>query len=221
MNRIMKSISSLGIFLVLSTGGRAAAAADLSDSGWRVKLNGLAAESTGGGGFNSSLGFGLGLEYRATPNLGVEFGVMNSDIDSEIGFDFFGGGSFSVVSSLRMTPVLAQLNWHLTPGHKVDLSLGPVVGWARYGDLNVRVHVPDGGSVLVDHVQTRDGFVWGGHLGMDVPIGERGLFFTLGATYLKAKVKVDSSGQGETGDGSAADFDLDPFIAQVGFGVRF
>jgi outer membrane protein W len=140
-----------------------------------------------------------------------------------VGFDFFGVDVFTFETSLRMTPVLAQLNWHLTPGHKVDLYVSPIAGWVRYGDLNVRLRgaAVDGGEVLVDHVQTKDGFTWGGRIGFDVPFGERGLFFTAAATYLKATVKPDVSAIDPESESQPENFDLDPFIVQAGFGYRF
>jgi outer membrane protein W len=71
--------------------------------------------------------------------------------------------------------------------------------------------------VVVDRVKNQDGFAWGAHLGLDVPFGSRGFFFTSDATYLKATVKPDSP----SAAAGALDLDLDPVIVQVGLGVRF
>jgi outer membrane protein W len=98
----------------------------------------------------------------------------------------------------------------------VDLVLAPVAGWARYGDFEVRVNGPDG-SVLATRVPSEDGFVWGAHLGFDVPMGERGLLFTAGATYLKAKVEP----RGASADSGAQAFDLNPLFLRLGIGYRF
>jgi|SRR6185312_8765179 len=215
MKRII-TISGSFLFLALLACGHAVLAADLSEPGWRLKLTAASVQSTGGGGFNSSLGAGLGFEYRASEHLGFEIGAVSSQIKDELGFSF-GDESFSVESSFRVTPLLARLNFHLTPGHKADLYLGPVAGWVRYGDNNVRVHVPGEGSFLVDSVKNKDGFAGGAHIGLDVPFGTRGFFFTSDATYLKARVKPDS----ESAAAGALDFDLDPVIVQVGFGYRF
>lgn len=219
MNRIM-TISARLIFLAFLgflANGHAAAAADLSDPGWRLKLTGASVQSTGGGGFNSSIGGGLGLEYRASEHFGFEIGAVSSQINDELGFGLFGDDDFTIESSLRITPLLARLNFHLTPGHKADLYLGPVAGWVRYGDINVRVRVPGEGSILADHVTNKDGFAAGAHIGLDVPFGSRGFFFTSDATYLKATVKPDA----KSAAAGALDFDLDPVIVQVGLGYRF
>jgi len=214
MNRIMTISASLFFLAFLANGHTAAA--DQSDPGWRLKLTGASVQSTGGGGFNSSIGVGLGLEYRASEHFGFEVGAVSSQIKDELGFSF-GDDDFSVESSFRVTPVLARLNFHLTPGHKADLYLGPVAGWVRYGDINVRVRVPGEGSVLADHVTNKDGFAAGAHIGLDVPFGSRGFFFTSDATYLKATVKPDA----KSAAAGALDFDLDPVIVQVGLGYRF
>ncbi|HKI00778.1 MAG TPA: OmpW family outer membrane protein [Thermoanaerobaculia bacterium] len=222
MNPIMNIVGGLGIVCILLMGSRAAAATGPSDPGWRLKLSGISAQPAGGLGFNSSAGFGLGLEYRVSRRLGVELAAMTTEMDSELSFEFFDSELFVVESSLRVTPVLAQLNLHLTPDHRADLYLGPVFGRIRYGDLDIEVH-GDGGSVPVAHVRTKDGYAWGAHIGMDVPVGGRGVFLTAGATYLKAKVEpAGGAGSDDDPDESGpATFDLNPLVAQVGFGYRF
>jgi outer membrane protein W len=210
--------SSLVILsLSILAGGRAANAADQSDPGWRLKLTGASIQSTGGGGFSSSIGGGLGVEYRASDRFGIEFGAVTGKVDDKLGFDFFGEDVFTIETSLRVTPLLGRLNFHLTPGHKADLYLGPVAGWVRYGDIDVRVSAPGEGSLLVDHVQNKDGFAWGGHIGLDVPFGRSGFFFTSDATYLRSTVKPTARSAAE----GAAEFDLNPLIVQAGLGIRF
>jgi len=230
MHRILTIASHLALLAFLA-GGPAVLATDLNELAsdqqtdqapdqaaqpWHLKLTGASVQATGGGGFNGSVGVGLGIEYRASEHLGFEVGVVSSRVDAEAGFQLF-GLDLGVESSLRVTPVLARLDSHLTPGHKADLHLGPVAGWVRYGDLAVRLRVPGHGTVLADRVKNRDGFAWGAHLGLDVPFGRRGFFFTSDATYLKATVKPDS----QAAAAGALDLDLDPLIVQVGLGVRF
>jgi|SRR6185369_2739200 len=208
------TLTSSLVFLSLSilAGARAATAADQSDPGWRLKLTAASITSTGGGGFDSSLGGGVGVEYRTSDHFGFEVDAVTGKVHDEIDFGFF-----AIDTSLRVTPVLARLNWHLTPRHGADLYLGPVAGWVRYGSFDVRVSAPGEGSVLADRVENKDGFAWGGHIGLDVPFGRHGLFFTSDATYLRANVKptAKSAAEGET------DFDLNPLIVQAGLGIRF
>jgi opacity protein-like surface antigen len=226
MDRMMKTrIGSLAAFLAFFAAGSAMPAMaampamSAEETGWRLRLTGVSAQSTGGGGgggFNSSLGTGLGLEYRATPRVGVELAVLSTSIDDELGIDFFGVAHVSIRSSLRVTPVLAQLDLHLTPGHRVDLVLAPVVGFVRYGDLETRVSGPEG-SGIGERVPTKDGFAWGAHLGLDVPLGGRGLLVTAGATYLKARIEPRTA----SAESGAPKLDLDPLFLQAGIGYRF
>lgn len=221
-SRTIASAITLGFLLAAFATAPASAQID-ADPGLRAKLYGASVNSVFGGEFDSASGFGLGLEYRASRRVGVELTALTSKIDSQTDFDFFGLIHLGVESSLQVTPVLAQLDFHLTPDHWVDLHLGPVAGWMRYGDLEtkVRAHVPGEDSVEIERVRTKDGFAWGAHIDIDVPIGQRGAFFTGGATYLNAAVKA-APGQGEAGDdGSDTIFDLNPLVLKAGFGYRF
>jgi outer membrane protein W len=221
--RAIRAACILGLLFTAVAGAPASAQLD-ADPGLRAKLYGASVNSIFGGDFDSAAGFGLGLEYRASRRVGFELTALTSEIESQIDFDFFGLIQLGVESSLQVTPVLAQLDFHLTPDHWVDLHLGPVVGWMRYGDLEtkVRAHVPGDDSVEVERVRTKDSFAWGAHVDMDVPLGQGGSFFTAGATYLNAAVKA-APGQGEPGEGDGSDTisDFNPLVLRVGFGYRF
>jgi outer membrane protein W len=215
---MIETVSSLGIALVLCAGSRAAAE---TERGWGIEVSGGSVQSVSELGLDSSAGFGLALEYRASRRLGVQLGVLTSEIDSEFGFEFFDLDLLVIESRLRMTPVLARLDVHLTPDRKVDLYMGPVLGYVRYGDIKTEVRSDVFGNepISVGRVRTRDGFAWGAQIGMDIPMGSRGTFFTLGATYLQAEVETSE----ETDEGALVDssFDLNPFVVQAGFGYRF
>lgn len=219
MNRMMQTISSLGIVLVVCAGSQAAA-----DSGWGLEVTGGSVQSASALGLDSSPGFGLALEYRASRRLSVQLGVLTSELNSDFGFEFFDLDLLVIESSLRMTPVLAQLDVHLTPDRKVDLSVGPVLGYVRYGDLKTGVRSDFLGNepISLSRVRTRDRFAWGGRIGLDIPLGSRGTFFTVGATYLEAEVETaeEIDELGEEG-GIDSSFDLDPLVIQAGFGYRF
>ena len=224
--RPLASFRALGsVFAVLTAfallSGTPASAQIDTGSGLRARVYGASVNSIFGGEFDSAEGYGLGLEYRASRRLGVELTALTSTVDSEIDFDFFGFIQIGVDSKLRVTPVLAQLNFHLTPDHAVDLYMGPIAGWMRYGDLETTVHshVPGEDAVEVERVRTKDSFAWGAHIDFDVPFGQSGAFFTGGASYLKAAVKADP-GQAEEGEGDTI-FHLDPLVLKVGVGYRF
>ena len=228
MKRMTRTISSFGVLLALATAGSAAAQTE-TGRGWQVELTGLSTRSTTASfdGSESSSGYGLGLEYRISPRFGVELDLLSSELEDRMSFSFFDEELLTIESSLQMTPVLAGLNVHLTPGRRADLYVGPVLGLIRYDDIELefRGDFLEGATVPVQRVETEDGFAWGARLGVDVPIGRRGLFFTASATYLKAEVEVSSfAGEiGEDGEivGGDSSFDLDPFVTQLGFGYRF
>jgi outer membrane protein W len=214
MNRMTQAVSGLMIFSIFAAVHGAAAAAE---GRWQLKLSGVAAQSTSGGSPDSSFGTGLGLEYRASPRVSVELAAMTSVLGSRQEFDVF-EERIVFEESVRTTPVLARLNLHLTPGRRADVYAGPVFGLMRYGDFELKVR---GGFPVSDtaHLPTKDGYAWGAHLGIDLPLGDHGLFFTGGATYLKAKLKLDVSGLDEEGGDTSTD--LDPLFVQAGLGYRF
>lgn len=223
MTRTIQTLGISGILCALCAVHPATAAAA---TGWGLEVTGGSVQSASELGLDSSPGFGLGLEYRASRRLGVQLDVLTSEIESDIGFEFFDLDLLVLESSMRMTPVLARLDVHLTPDRKVDLYLGPVLGYVRYSDIKTAVRSDFLGdeALSVGRVRTRDGFAWGGQIGMDVPLGSRGTFFTVKATYLEAEVEtieeIDDEGEGEEGSFESS-FDLDPFVVQVGFGYRF
>jgi len=212
MNRLMQTVSGL---MILSTFAAVSGAAAATEGKWQLKLSGVAAQSTSGGSQDSSFGSGLGLEYRASPRFSVELAAMTSVLRSREDFDVF-EERIVVEESLRTTPMLARLNVHLTPGRRTDVYAGPVFGLMRYGDFELKVR----GSGFAERVnlRTEDSFAWGAHVGIDLPLGDGGLFFTGGATYLRAKLKLDFSDPVEDGDPEG---DLDPLFVQAGLGYRF
>ena len=215
MHRTVSTVFSLGIALILLAAGEAVAD---DPAGWRLKLSGISAQSTAGGSLDPSFGGGLGIEYRATRRLGVELSLASVELNDEAGFQFFGTELLVIESTVRATPLLAQLNVHLTPDRRADVYLGPVVGRLQYGDLEVEIRSDVLGERLVAApVETKDGYAWGAHVGLDVPFGARGAFFTAGVTWLRAEVETEGGGEEEGG----GRIDLDPLLARAGFGYRF
>lgn len=221
MRHIMKTAASLGILFTLATAGQAAAQ---TDRGWQIALSAASMQSTSGDDLASALGVALDLGYRISPRFGVGLEIATGELESELEIDFFDAGLFAIESKMRATPVLARLDWHLTPGRRADLYLGPVIGQVRYGDVEteIRGDVLGGETVPVERLETKDSFAWGAHIGVDLPIGNRGAFFTAGATWLQAEVETEGFDDPEDfEDGGDFDFDLNPLIARVGFGYRF
>jgi outer membrane protein W len=219
MAHTTQSIPLLTLFFALA--GTAAPAA--AEDAWQLKLSGISAQSTAGGGPNSSLGGGLALEYRATPRFGVELGGLTTAFESEAGLDFF-GGVFGAESSFRMTPILTRLNVHLTPDRRADLYFGPVAGYVLMSDLTLRVALPFLGVGAVDEQRhpAEDQFTWGAHLGLDVRLGGGSSYLTAGATYLALPVELRIFLlEGDAARTFPIRSDLDPLVFHFGYAYRF
>ena len=185
------------------------------ETGWRLKLNLANLQSTAGGDFDPSAGVGVAAEYRASRRLGFELSATTAELESEVQVDLLGiAEPLFVTSRLDTTPILARLNWYLTPDRKADVFIGPVAGWVRYSDVKVSLRGPvEVLNIFAPNIETEDAFAWGAHAGLDVPFGDGGWFFNGGVTYLEAE--VDSGFSDETL------FELNPLTAHVGFGYRF
>jgi hypothetical protein len=210
---MMRNVILLGAVAMLGAGGARAAAAE---RGWQLRVGGASAQPTAGGGFESSIGFGLGLEYRASPRWGIEMGGISNEFEDELVIEVF-DARLVVHQRLRSTTTLARLNLHLTPDRRADLYVGPVVGYARTGDLTVRLRgeVPGEPDIVGEgRLETRDELVWGAHLGLDVRLGESRSFLGGGVTFLKQPVTVRDAGFVES-------FDIDPLVFHLGYGYRF
>lgn len=219
MNKTLQSIICLGIVLTVCSTRHAAAA---ENGRFQIEIDGVSARSTPGwiwGDSAESPGVSLGLKYRASRRFGLALDVMTAKVESDTGFEFFDTNILLLESSVRMTPVLARLDIHLTPDDKVAFVVGPVLGYIQYGDLKTEIRSDFlEGSVPVERLRTKDGFAWGAHMGLDVPFGKNGLYFTAGVTLLKAEVETEDDADSELGQ---VELDLDPFIVQTGFGYRF
>lgn len=205
------------------------AAPAAAGDGWQFELSGVYAESTAGGGTDGSFGAGLAAEYRLTPRLGIELGVLTAELSDETRFDFFGVFEATVETSLDYTPVLARLDFHLTPDRRADVYVGPVAGYVFFDDLTLRTTIEILGEpvpVSENRFRADDQFTWGAHAGVDLRVGSSGsrAFVSAGLTYLDLPVEVEvPAGGGIEGeiDFDAERGDLDPLILRLGYGLRF
>lgn len=191
--------------------------ATASDADWSVSLAAMSSHSTSGSGSSSSLGVGATVEYRFSRSLGVGVVAFSNQFDDELEFDLY-DFPIRLESNFRMTPVLAELLWHLTPDSRADLYIGPVAGYVVMSDLAVRADI-----VIYDEPQysqwisfpTRNSWAWGGTVGVNVRLGSGGSFLTLGATYLEVPLDFEL----------AADLvesaEIDPLALHLGYGFRF
>jgi outer membrane protein W len=184
---------------------------------WRLRFNLSAVEPMGDsvattfghGGLRYELGAGAGAglqaEYRASPRLGIEIGVMGA---SEFSISNSGGrGDFSITG---FAPLSLGLNAHLTPGKKCDFYAGPQFALVNYGtDRSWR-----GLSTAGTRVSADSDWAWGLVAGLDVPLGKRGWLFNANLRYLETGVK-------KSWNDVHVEREFNPLIFSVGFGYAF
>jgi outer membrane protein W len=185
---------------------------------WTVRLGAAGMASTGEGD-DTGYGIGLGAEYRVSPRFGVELGAATAELESDpdVLVITFGDDELSIVpieleTSVRLTPLLARLNVHLTPGRRGDLYVAPVVGWVQVSDDVLRVR-----SLGTEHevaLNVDDELAWGAAVGLDVPLGEGGSQLSVNLTWLRLSIDSEIFGQDATAE-------LDPLTVTAGYGFRF
>lgn len=169
---------------------------------------------------DDALGLSVSGEYQVSSLLGVDFGVMRATPDVGVrSEDRDLGLSVSATDGLTMTPLSVGLNFHLTPGRRFDLYLGPFLAYVLYGDLEWRVNETinvDG--VPVDFDQTlrlsvANDLAYGAVAGADIPIGTRGWYLSGTLRYMATELEATSP------EGDSETLSLDPVI--VTLGVRY
>lgn len=209
------SLLAFALLLPLVGTGRAAAA---DEPRWQLAIAATTALRTPILGVEDSLGWGAGLEYRASRRLGVELDVLGNRIEDGIEIDFF-GAELDVKQSFQATWLLSRLNVHFTPDSRVDLVAGPVLGHLGTGDLTLsaRSQIPGEPAVVEkERVKAKGGIAGGAHLRLDIRLGQGRSYLSAGATYVRSRVEV-----AEQPDGETRSFDFDPLIVHLGYGVRF
>ena len=200
------------------------------ESGWSLRFNGtwtapeqtnvddsdpaVRFETTTG----ETFGLGLGLEYRFSKRVGLEFGAqvgydasMRYKLSDPEGKVFGDPLDAHPGGDMRFVIYDAALNIYVAAG-QVEVYVGPVIGYITYDDVDVRL-----GSFLVPATVLNDsGGAVGGVLGLDIPFSNSHWFLTSSVRYLVAS--YDSRLSVET---STRSIDFDPFIARLGLGYRF
>lgn len=192
-----------------------------SHSGWRLRFyaasinldNNVGGLGPGrGGGYDLDIGMGLGVnaEYRFSRRLGVDLGLLaGAGVDVGVRTVQIGGETWLTHDTVAFSPLTAGLDVHLTPDHRVDLYLCPLVAVVRYGGLVVRT----GTGGVTTAVDIDDDFAVGAALGLAVPFGQRRWSFNASLTYLDSRLNG-------TGQGVRLDLDYDATIFGLGFGYR-
>jgi len=150
---------------------------------------------------DSASGFQASFEYMVTERIGVEpaIGFFSHDVKvRETGFPDLTVGDTSLFA------LTANVNYHLLRDKKVDLFVGPTIGYAFWGDLK--------SDVFQENFPADDEFVYGVNLGIDVPFGQGAWGFAGSIGYLVSDLALQGAG---------ADIGVDPFQLKAGVSYRF
>jgi outer membrane protein W len=195
-----------------------------AQSGWKLHVDGVWLDPDGEISYvdfegdtitttaDSSTGFGAGIEYRFSNRLGLELGVVTGvDIDFNVNVAS-GPLSVDLKDSMGFTLTSLGLNIYFTSGDGVQFYLTPVVGTASYDNLTFTIFDE---TIRIDV----DGdTVYGGTVGLDLPLGGSAWFVTGRLSYLVASVDVRDKDEPQD---PGTEIDIDPLIATVGIGIRF
>lgn len=221
----MCSRSSLGVLgiAVLATALLAVwpresqAAPNGYERGWVLRVSPTWVDSDRGdglvigydGGFaglvTGDVGLNVAGEYRFSPRLGLDVGVLA--ISNGTGTHYRDGlivsSGTSALGSFTLGPAI-----HLTPESSADLFFGPFLAITARSDVGYRRDELAG-------VRVGSSLGWGAVLGVDVPIGERGWRLCTSVRY------IDTNLEGRDGNGNRYDLGFDPTAVGVGVGYRF
>ena len=193
------------------------ATASEAEPGWQIRLYAAAIsmddDASGNRYVDLDVGAGLGFnaEYRFTPRLGIDLGILSgAAIDIETVGPWPGTGWVSH-DAVTFTPLTAGLDIHLTPDARVDLYACPMVALVHYGGLAVR----NGPGGVRTHWDFDQDLAVGATLGLGVPFAHNRWSFQSSLTYL------ESSLDGSSNSGLRLDRSYDSTIFGFGFGYRF
>ena len=209
------------VFVLVGLASRTEAVAASSNDpvrGWVLRISPTWVDSERGrgtvidyrGGVVSGLepqdvGLGVTGEYRFSPHLGLEVGLLafSNGVGAVVRDGVVVASGTSSYGSITLGP-----DFHLTSNGPADLFVGPFLAYTAhtdvgfYGDEWAGVRV--GGSLG-----------WGAVLGVDVPVGEGGWRLSASVRY------IDTNLGGRDGNGDPFEVDFGPTAVGVGFGYRF
>ncbi len=212
-------VASVGVLASLATPQRAAA----GEERWLLRMSGVSvtpditldtmdAEGqriTASG--DGAKGFGVEVEYRLNDRLGLTVGGLSAAPRVVVRVTPPSGEPVSAGDDLSMRPLTVGLDVHLTPASRVDLSVGLMVAYVAYGDLEL-----DAGEGRRLELSSDDDVGWGATVGADVRQGDGPWSIGVSASYLDTTLRVSNAEDPDT-----QEVDVDPFILGLGVGYRF
>lgn len=143
---------------------------------------------------DSAVGLDASFEYKFSKAWGVEAAVLYADHDVKV--------DGQKIGDISQTPLLFSANYHIPTSGKLDLYVGPTLGYTFWGDLKVD---------NVGSVSTDGEFTYGINSGIDVPL-KGNWAFTAGLRYLFQKANAEDAG---------GEVDVNPFVLRAGIAYRF
>lgn len=211
----------LGLMIAIALAILLPATAGAQDEGWKIRAHGVWTDPDGSFSFvdvdgtriqtsaDSSAGLALSGEYRFSRRAALELGLLAGG-GSDFGIRITAPeGTITVMDSLGFTVVSAGLNFYFTTGDGPHFYLGPLLAQVSYANLTFRI---PGESLRVD---VGNDFGYGASLGLDLPLGQKGWFFTATAKY------IDTVLDAQPTDGGSEEISFDPLMLGAGFGYRF
>lgn len=166
-----------------------------------VRPNGVSERS--GLRLDGGQGLSLALERHFNERIGLEVALLWADVDSSFILDLNNDWERDTDSASFLS-ILVGPNFHLTPGRKVDVYLGPFVGWADLGSSTFTV---------LGETHDRsfgDDFVLGAQLGFDILFGDGPWGLHFGGRYMDLTVGDDDE-----------ELDVNPLLWELGFFRNF
>lgn len=200
-----KSMAVVGLgMLILSTVGLPASA---DDSDWKIRFGLLfnsptddlsdSGETTE---LDDSTGVFVSAEAKVTDRFGLEPGIGYAKHDiivAETGFPTLDFGETTWVA------LTLNGNFHLLPQRKVDLYVGPTIGYVFWDSIEI--------PGFATEVPTDDEVAIGVNAGIDVPIGKSPWAFAGAVRYLTTDLAVEGG----------VDIGVNPIQLKIGLSRSF
>ncbi len=188
---------------------------------------------------DSAIAFFFGYEYMVTDLIGVDanlsYGKHDVDVKDDLCafFDVEGvTGDADVLGKIKgditMMPITVGVNFHVMQKEKVDLYVGPFLGYVMYGDVKLNkitanvTLTPDDPLLdpytasytesISEKIKVKSDFGFGAVVGMDVPFGNNWMF-NAALKYFGTKAKTDEV--------DSIEIDINPWVVQIGVGYQF
>jgi len=148
---------------------------------------------------DSAFGFQASFEFKLSELIGLEPGIAFLEHDVEVKES---GHPDLKLGDMSLMPLTVNLNFHVLGGDRIDLYVGPTIGYAFWGDLESESFQQD--------FAANDQFLYGLNVGVDVPFGEKwGLNAAL--SYLAMDAELDGG----------PSMGVDPFQIKIGATYKF